>query len=104
MEPLQQFTETIMKQAKLDTLPAEVQASLREQLEAQVTRRLGAVIIAALPAGERDAFVSKIEENMSSEQRTALMEEAAKRIPNFQQLLEKTLEDVAVEFLSNMKQ
>lgn len=104
MEPLQQFTETIMKQAKLDTLPAEARASLSEQLEAQVTRRLGAVILAALPEGEREAFVAKIDENMSPEQRSALMDDAAKHIPNYQQLLEKTLEDVAVEFLSNMKQ
>lgn len=104
MDPLQQFTQTLMKQANLDTLPDATKAGLSEQLEAQVTRRLGAVIINALPDTERDGFVAKMEGDMSEQQRTALMEEAAKLIPNYQQLLEKTLEDVAAEFLSNLKQ
>lgn len=103
MEPIQQFTQTLMKQAKLDTLPQAAQVSLAEQLEAQVTRRLGAVIINALPEGEREGFVAKMHENMAETERAALMTEAATLIPNYQQLLEKTLEDVAVEFLSNLK-
>lgn len=104
MDSLQQFTQTIMKQGKLDALPEEAKASISAELEAQVTRRLGAVIINALPAAERDGFVAKLTDTMTPEQREAVMNEAAKLIPNYQQLLEKTLEDVAVEFLSNLGQ
>lgn len=103
MEPLQHFTQTLMKQAKLDTLPEPARASLAEQLEAQITRRLGAVIINALPETERENFVAKLNDDMSETDRTALMDQAAQLIPNYQPLLEKTLEDVAVEFLSNLQ-
>jgi hypothetical protein len=103
MEPLQQFTQMLMEKGNLDTLPKEAKAKISEELEAQVTRRLGAVIVNALPEVERDSFIAKLNENMSAVDRAAIMDEAARLVPNFKPLLEQALQDVAVEFLSNLR-
>lgn len=102
---MDQFVNSLMKEAKLDTLPEEFQISLRDQLTTQAYRRIGAAILKELNEKDSDAFLALVDltkpEDVDQPKLNAFLSE---KITDFEAKVSTALESLAGEFLTNMQE
>jgi hypothetical protein len=92
------FIRDLLKQAKLDTLPEEYLEEYTVRLESQLMERLGLVALQALP----DSDLSHAEKLSEKRDFEGLMQLFQKSIPDFSDLLGKTLNEFRDQFLKSV--
>jgi len=105
MEPMDQFVNSLMKEAKLDTLPEEFQTNLRDQLATQAYRRIGAAILKELNEADGEAFLAMVDFSQPQQvDQSKLNAFLAEKIDGFDVKVSTALESLATEFLKNMQE
>ena len=101
------FAQKLIEESAMVSLPAEYLEDYQSKLEAQIIRRMGIIALENLnEAGlkEYDALLVEAKGDilkLDQEKVAALWE---KYIPNFQELMQKGMEQFAKEYKEGMKQ
>lgn len=101
-----QYSQKLITDAGLATLPQEYLEEYQTRLEDQIVRRMGIVAMENLDDKGIDAYREIIEESggdLSKINRDHIASFWRKYIPNFEPVMLKGLEDFAQEFLSAAK-
>lgn len=102
MDPIRDYINTVLKQAKLDTLPDELRLGLEEQLVILAYRRVGEVVMAQLNESQQAEFLSLIEANPEQLNHTAINDFLANHTKKLDIEVRDALGNLGADFLSRM--
>ncbi len=98
--PLESFVDYLMTESGYTGLAPEYQASYREQLSAQVYRRIGLIAMNELPESKAAEFANLLGDDPAKVNQTEVEQFLTASIPDFSTKLQVGLDQFAKEFLS----
>jgi hypothetical protein len=96
-EPIDVFIEGILKEAKLDNLPAEYKEEYISKLTAQVERRIGIIAMKELDEEGLNEFAILAKSKPSKEKVERFFTD---KVPGFQEKVREGLKEFATEFIT----
>lgn len=100
MNPLESFVDYLMTEAGYNGLAPEYQASYREQLLAQVLRRVGIIAMNELPEEKAAEFANVLGDDPTKVDQTKVGAFLENNIEDFGAKLQAGLDQFAKEFLT----
>ncbi len=99
MDPLEQFADSLMKEAGLDKLPPDIRATQKEELLTLVQNKIGADILSSLPPEAQEKYLALVKTDLIPDPQ-ALQDFLSANLPNYEVILTKSLQDFSLEYLS----
>ena len=102
MDPIQDYVTALLKQTKLDTLPAEMKVDIQEQLTVQAYRRIGVVMVTELGQEKSDQLMTMVE-NPAQVNTDAVNRFITEHTKGFETKVQAALVELGAEFIKQMK-
>lgn len=97
-DPLEQFTDYLIAEAGYKNLPESYASTFRDQVRAQVYRRVGMIVMNELNEADAKEFADKFGAELGQSNNAAAQEFLSTKIENFPEKLVTGLNEFAEEF------
>lgn len=96
--PLESFVDYLISESGYSNLPTEYQATFRDQIRAQVYRRVGMIVMNELNDQDAQEFSQRFGDNLDQVDNGDLQQYLTSKIEDFPQKISAGLDEFAQEF------